>query len=177
MSSRPFNVTYKDSYKDLELISGNTGLKLTILVLVVRKTLEIILQSSILHQETKQSALISCRHYIIQISHHFRLVHRVVLIPKNLHCSIPFVQNISHLGDVPRLKDMCHERALQFTGFNGFGWSFNALSATLMSFSFFNGNESKSDSRDFGKPQSRSSGRDLFDGRQWTNVLLAANVL
>lgn len=88
-----------------------------------------------------------------------------------------FVQSISLLGDVPRLKDMCHERALQFTGFNCFQWSFNAFSATLMSLSFFNGNESGSDSKDFGKPQSRTSRRDLFDGRQWTNILLAANVL
>ncbi|PIN20057.1 Rhomboid family protein [Handroanthus impetiginosus] len=81
------------------------------------------------------------------------------------------LKSISHLGDVHRLKDMCHEKALQFTGFN----CFNALSATLMSLSFFNGEESGSDSKDFRKPQ--SSRRDLFDGRQWTNILLAANVL
>ncbi|KAK6156952.1 hypothetical protein DH2020_011200 [Rehmannia glutinosa] len=86
------------------------------------------------------------------------------------------LKSISHLGDVPLWKDMCHERALQFTGFNCFQWSFNALSSTLMSLSFFNGEESGSN-KDFGKPQSRTSRRDLFEGRQWTNILLAANVL
>ncbi|KAK6131877.1 hypothetical protein DH2020_034378 [Rehmannia glutinosa] len=71
------------------------------------------------------------------------------------------LKSISHLGDVPLWKDMCHERALQFTGFNCFQWSFNALSSTLMSLSFFNGEESGSN-KDFGKPQSRTSRRDLF---------------
>ncbi|KAL8536029.1 hypothetical protein ACS0TY_011605 [Phlomoides rotata] len=87
------------------------------------------------------------------------------------------LKNISLLGDMPRLKDLCHERALQFTGFNCFQWSFNAFSATLMNLSFFNGDESRSGSKDFGKPQSRTSRRNFFDGRQWTNILLAANVL
>ncbi|KAK4401942.1 RHOMBOID-like protein 10, chloroplastic [Sesamum angolense] len=87
------------------------------------------------------------------------------------------LKSVSHLGDVLPLKDICHERALQFTGFNCFQWSCHTLSATLMSLSFFNGNESRSDSKDFGKPQSRMSRRDFFDGRQWTNILLAANVL
>lgn len=88
------------------------------------------------------------------------------------------LQSISLLGDVPRLKDVCHERALQFTGFNCFHWSFNAFSATLMSLSFFNGDENGSYSKNMGKPQSRAPRRrDFFDGRQWTNILLAANVL
>lgn len=88
------------------------------------------------------------------------------------------VQSISLLGAVPRLKDVCHERALQFTGLNGFRWSFNAFSATFMSLSFFNGDESGSYSKNLGKPQSRTPRRrDFFDGRQWTNILLAANVL
>ncbi|KAL8061112.1 hypothetical protein ABFX02_02G067300 [Erythranthe guttata] len=88
------------------------------------------------------------------------------------------LESISRLGDVPRLKDiMCRERALRFTGFNCFRLSSNALSAALMSLSFFNGNESQNSSRDFGKPQSGSSRRNLFDGRKLTNVLLVANVL
>ncbi|KAL0422302.1 UNVERIFIED_CONTAM: RHOMBOID-like protein 10, chloroplastic [Sesamum latifolium] len=91
--------------------------------------------------------------------------------------SIDINRSVSHLGDVPPLKDICHERALQFTGSNCFQWSYHTLSATLMSLSFFNGNESRSDSKDFGKPQSRTSRRDFFDGRQWTNILLATNVL
>ncbi|GFQ04686.1 rhomboid protease glup [Phtheirospermum japonicum] len=45
-----------------------------------------------------------------------------------------------------------------------------------MSLSFFNGDESESN-KDFGKPKSNTSRSDLFDGRQWTNILLAANVL
>ncbi|KAK4491242.1 hypothetical protein RD792_001976 [Penstemon davidsonii] len=86
-------------------------------------------------------------------------------------------KSISHIGDGPLLMNMCHERALQFTGFNCFQWSFNALSATLMSLSFFNGDESRREHNDIGKSQSKPSRRDLFDKRQWTNILLAANVL
>ncbi|XP_057806137.1 RHOMBOID-like protein 10, chloroplastic [Salvia miltiorrhiza] len=81
------------------------------------------------------------------------------------------------LGGVPHLKDVCHERALQLTGFNCLQWSFNALSATLSSLSFFNGDKSVSNSKNLGKPQSRTPRGDFFDGRQWTNILLAANVL
>lgn len=88
-----------------------------------------------------------------------------------------FVQNISLLGDMSRLEDLCHERALQFTGFNCFQWSFNAFPAALMNLSFFNGDDSRSGSKDFGEQHARTSRRNLFDGRQWTNILLAANVL
>ncbi|KAL3843704.1 hypothetical protein ACJIZ3_001107 [Penstemon smallii] len=86
-------------------------------------------------------------------------------------------KSISHIGDGPLLMNMCHERALQFTGFNCFQWSFNALSATLMSLSFFNGDESRREHNDIGKSQSKPSRRDLFDKRRWTNTLLAANIL
>lgn len=88
------------------------------------------------------------------------------------------VQSISLLGDLPRLKDVCHETAVQFARFDCFHWSFNVLSSTFMSLSFFNGDESESYAKNMGKPQSRTPRRrDLFDGRQWTNILLAANVL
>ncbi|KAH6777352.1 RHOMBOID-like protein 10 [Perilla frutescens var. hirtella] len=87
------------------------------------------------------------------------------------------LKSISLLGDVPRLKDVCHERALQFTGFNCFQWSFNAFSATFTRLSFFNGDQSGSSSKNLGKPHSRAPRRYFFDGRQWTNILLAANVL
>ncbi|KAG8368765.1 hypothetical protein BUALT_Bualt15G0080600 [Buddleja alternifolia] len=46
-----------------------------------------------------------------------------------------------------------------------------------MNLSFFNGDQSRRDSKDIGKSHSRTSRRDLFDNRGWTNILLAANVL
>ncbi|XP_073023806.1 RHOMBOID-like protein 10, chloroplastic isoform X1 [Primulina eburnea] len=87
------------------------------------------------------------------------------------------LQSVSSLGFEPVLKDICQARAFQFAGFNYFQWSFHALSATVMSLSFFNGDEIRSDSRDVGKSFSRVSRNDLFGKRQWTNILLAANVL
>ncbi|KAL1564690.1 RHOMBOID-like protein 10, chloroplastic isoform X1 [Salvia divinorum] len=57
------------------------------------------------------------------------------------------------LSGVPHLEDVCHERALQLTDKSG------------------------SNSKNLGKPQSRTPRGDFFDGRQWTNILLAANVL
>ncbi|XP_047947649.1 RHOMBOID-like protein 10, chloroplastic isoform X1 [Salvia hispanica] len=87
------------------------------------------------------------------------------------------LKKLSILSGVPHLEDVCHERALQLAGFNCLQWSFNALSGTLSSLSFFNGDKSGSNSKNLGKPQSRTPRRDFFDGRQWTNILLAANVL
>ncbi|KAL6494530.1 hypothetical protein OROGR_031330 [Orobanche gracilis] len=87
-----------------------------------------------------------------------------------------YFKRISDLGDVPQLKDLCGERAMQFTGLNLLQWSFNASPATLMGLGFFGGDESGS-KKYFGNPQSRTSRSNLFDGRQWTNILLAANIL
>lgn len=107
-----------------------------------------------------------------------RLAHHVLIIlveSSPLLCF--FIQSISLLDDVSHCKDICHERALQFTGFDCYQWSFNALSSAFMSLSFFNGDKNRSDSKSLGSPQSRTPRRDFFDGRQWTNMLLAANVL
>lgn len=101
-----------------------------------------------------------------------RIYVNVVSIPVTVS-----VQNLSYLGDVPLLKDICHERALQFTGFNCFQWSRNALSPALMGFSFFNGDENRSVYNGIGKSNSRTTRGNLFDGRVWTNILLATNVL
>ncbi|KAL2513799.1 RHOMBOID-like protein 10 [Forsythia ovata] len=98
--------------------------------------------------------------------------HRRLHLGFLLHSSL---KNISCLGDVPQFKDMWYEKALQFTGCNGFQWSHDAF--PFLSLSFFNGDETRSDSKDIGKPYSSTSRRALFDGRQWTNILLAANVL
>ncbi|KAG6425093.1 hypothetical protein SASPL_115517 [Salvia splendens] len=87
------------------------------------------------------------------------------------------LKRLSLLSGVPRLEDVCHERVLQLAGFYCNQWSFNALSGTLSSLSFFNGDKSESNSKKLGKPQSRTPRGDFFDGRQWTNILLAANVL
>ncbi|KZV14743.1 hypothetical protein F511_41151 [Dorcoceras hygrometricum] len=46
-----------------------------------------------------------------------------------------------------------------------------------MRLSFFNGDEISSDSRDAGKSLTRTSRNDIFGKRQWTNILLAVNVL
>ncbi|KAL6515173.1 hypothetical protein OROHE_018805 [Orobanche hederae] len=85
-----------------------------------------------------------------------------------------YFKRICDLGDVPQLKDLCRERAMQFTGLNLLQWSFNASPASLMGLGFFGGDKSGS-KKYLGNPQSRTSRSNLFDGRQWTNILLAAN--
>lgn len=87
-----------------------------------------------------------------------------------------FVQSISHLGVVLPWKDICHDRTLQFDGLNCFQWAFNALSDSLMRL-FYNGDESRKDATEFGKSWSKTSRRNLFHGRQWTDILIATNVL
>lgn len=87
------------------------------------------------------------------------------------------LQSTSDHGDLRRLKDISHERTLQFNGFNCYQWSFIALSDALMSLSFFNGDETRSDAHKLGNSLSRTPRRGFFNGRLWTNILLATNVL
>ncbi|CAI9769252.1 unnamed protein product [Fraxinus pennsylvanica] len=87
----------------------------------------------------------------------------------------PSVKNISRLGVVLQFKDIWYKKPLQFTVRNGFQWWHGAL--PFLSLCFFNGDETRSDHKDIGKSYSNTSRRVLFDGRQWTNILLAANVL
>lgn len=73
-------------------------------------------------------------------------------------------------------KDIRHERTLQFDGLNCFQWAFNALSDSLMGL-FYNGDESRKNATEFGNSWSKTSRRNLFHGRQWTDILIATNVL
>ncbi|XP_022868411.1 RHOMBOID-like protein 10, chloroplastic isoform X1 [Olea europaea var. sylvestris] len=89
-----------------------------------------------------------------------------------LHSSL---KNISCLGDALQFEDIWHKKVLQFSGCNGFQWSRDAL--PFLSLCFFNGDETRIDSKDIRKSNSDISRRVLSDGRKWTNILLAANVL
>ncbi|XP_073126207.1 RHOMBOID-like protein 10, chloroplastic [Henckelia pumila] len=117
--------------------------------------------------------LVPTNHLISSAAVALRL-HRRLHLGRVLQSSL---KSVSCLGCVPVLKDICQERALQFAGFNYFQCSFHALSATLMRLSFFNGDEIRSDSRDAGKSFSMTSRNDIFSKRQWTNILLAVNIL
>nr|AIY60664.1 rhomboid protein Ilepu_RBL10 [Ilex purpurea] len=90
-----------------------------------------------------------------------------------------FFKNISPLRHVPAIKDVWHERALKFGGCNFLQWSlYDASFATCSScLCFFSGEESRNDSTNIGKTHSDASRRVSSDGRQWTNILLAINVL
>ena len=87
-------------------------------------------------------------------------------------------QKLSRLGHVPRLKDVWCEKDLQFKEFNFLQLSKDTLTATYSTCSsFFNGGETR---KDFGNDRafhSKISSRNSFNGRRWTNILLAVNVL
>ncbi|XP_059648153.1 RHOMBOID-like protein 10, chloroplastic [Cornus florida] len=87
-------------------------------------------------------------------------------------------RKISRLGHVPSFKDAWHERALDFKGMNILQWSCDAFSATCLScLYFFDGEERRNDSGDARKSYLGTSRDVSFNGRQWTNILLAINVL
>ncbi|KAG6651929.1 RHOMBOID-like protein 10, chloroplastic [Carya illinoinensis] len=87
-------------------------------------------------------------------------------------------QKLSCLDHVPRLKDVWREKAFQFREINFFQLSKDAVTSTYSTgLSFFDGGEKRKGFRNDGVPHSKISGKNAFDGRRWTNILLAANVL
>ncbi|XP_021625627.1 RHOMBOID-like protein 10, chloroplastic isoform X2 [Manihot esculenta] len=91
-----------------------------------------------------------------------------------LHSSF---KKLSHLCNVPRLKELWCEKASQFKGINFFELSNDFLASTCSPcLFFFNGGETGR-GRGIDGSLSGTSRRNSFDGRKWTNVLLAINVL
>ncbi|KAL5789799.1 hypothetical protein ACOSQ2_004687 [Xanthoceras sorbifolium] len=87
-------------------------------------------------------------------------------------------QNLSRLCPVPRLKDLWCERVYQFKGINFFQFTNDAFASSCPScLCFFNGGNNRKNARDEGKSHLETSRRNSFNGRQWTNILLVANVL
>ncbi|XP_054800363.1 RHOMBOID-like protein 10, chloroplastic isoform X2 [Prosopis cineraria] len=77
-----------------------------------------------------------------------------------------------------RWKDICCERALQFKEINFHQLSNDVLTSTCsISFSFFNGGEHRARVGNDGMSNSKMSSQSPFNGRKWTNILLAANIL
>ncbi|GLT54270.1 hypothetical protein SLA2020_274820 [Shorea laevis] len=103
-----------------------------------------------------------------RVSHQLRL-------ESLLHCCF---KKLSRLGHVPRLKDVWCKKALQFKAFNFRQLSKDTMASTYLAcFCFFNEGEPRKDFRNDGAPHSKISSRNSFNGRRWTNLLLAANVL
>ncbi len=87
-------------------------------------------------------------------------------------------QKLSRLDHVPRLKDVWCEKALQFKGFNFLQLSKDTMTSTYSTcLCFFNGGETRKDFGNDRPPHSNISTRNSFNGRRWTNMLLAVNVL
>ncbi|KAK4565191.1 hypothetical protein RGQ29_007015 [Quercus rubra] len=108
-----------------------------------------------------------------RVSHHLRLGFLF-----HSSSSSYFFKKLSRLGHVPRLKDVWCEKDLQFKEFNFLQLSKDTLTATYSTCSsFFNGGETR---KDFGNDRAshlKISSRNSFNGRRWTNILLAVNVL
>lgn len=83
-------------------------------------------------------------------------------------------QKLSRLCHIPRLKDQWFENAFRFNGVNFFRFTNDAFASSL---SFFNGGGTRKNSGHEGTSHLDTARRNLFIGRQWTNILLAVNVL
>lgn len=101
-----------------------------------------------------------------------RLLHHHPLHARHLlHSS---VKKLSRLCHIPRLKDQWCENAFRFNGVNFFRFTNDAFASSL---SFFNGGGTRKNSGHEGTSHLETARRNLFIGRQWTNILLAVNVL
>ncbi|KAK6283045.1 hypothetical protein POUND7_016870 [Theobroma cacao] len=91
-------------------------------------------------------------------------------------------KRLSHLCNVPRLKDVWSETTSNLKGIDIFQFTNDAFTSPCSSYlCFFDGEEKK---REFGNEGSRSfkmgtssSRRNSFNRRKWTNILIAINVL
>ncbi|KAK3184863.1 hypothetical protein Dsin_032149 [Dipteronia sinensis] len=90
----------------------------------------------------------------LRLGHHLRI---------GLLLRSSFQKNLSRLCPVPRLKDLWCQRVNQLKGIN---YS-----------QFTNGALNRNNTRDEGKSHLETSRRNSFNERQWTNILLAANIL
>ncbi|KAH1237654.1 RHOMBOID-like protein 10, chloroplastic [Glycine max] len=93
---------------------------------------------------------------------------------------VPFAeQKLAPLTHIFRLNDKWCQRCFQLNGLNYLQLSTGDLTSSWStSFSFFNGGGDGG--RRYGKAgmsNSKMSGKDPFNGRKWTEILLAANVL
>ncbi|KAM3741510.1 hypothetical protein ACB098_07G000500 [Castanea mollissima] len=108
-----------------------------------------------------------------RVSHHLRL--GFLFHSSSSSC---FFKKLSRLGHVPRLTDVWCEKDLQFKEFNFLQLSKDTLTATYSTCSsFFNGGETRKDFGNDRASHSKISSRNSFNGRRWTNILLAVNVL
>ncbi|KAM7474625.1 hypothetical protein LguiB_021868 [Lonicera macranthoides] len=96
-------------------------------------------------------------------------------LPLLLHSSL---KNLAPIDHVFQLKELWHEKALQFEGLNFLQLSYDVCSATCSScLYFFSGNENTNNNRGKEKSYSGPSRKDPSNGRRLTNILIAVNVL
>ncbi|KAL3515613.1 hypothetical protein ACH5RR_022515 [Cinchona calisaya] len=113
----------------------------------------------------------------LRLGHFLR--HRIHLHPI-AHHFLPYYQenkSASYVGHLASFSDVWRERANQYAGFDILQWSYDAISASCMSLYLFNGDEKKNGSSGDGKMYSKTSRKFSFNGRKWTTVLLAVNVV
>ncbi|RVW29924.1 RHOMBOID-like protein 10, chloroplastic [Vitis vinifera] len=82
---------------------------------------------------------------------------------------------LAHLAHVPGLKNIWFGKAIQFQGISFPSDSFSATCSSYLY--FFGGEETRKGSRDEGMSYSEAPRRNSLRGRQWTNILIAINVL
>ncbi|XP_015943689.1 RHOMBOID-like protein 10, chloroplastic isoform X1 [Arachis duranensis] len=87
-------------------------------------------------------------------------------------------KKLTSLDQLFKLKDKWCQSSLKLKGLNFLQLSNNDLNSTCStSFSFFNGGGHGVHFGNGGMSNSKMSGNNPFNGRKWTNILLAANVL
>lgn len=92
---------------------------------------------------------------------------------------VPFAeQKLTPLSQVFRLKNKWCQRYLQLEGLNYLELSIGDLTSSCStSFSFFNGGGHGGRFGNAGMSNSKMSGKNPFNRRKWTDILLAVNVL
>ncbi|CAI9103888.1 OLC1v1002471C3 [Oldenlandia corymbosa var. corymbosa] len=89
--------------------------------------------------------------------------------------TLVFLQYVSYLGHLHRLRDVLHERSILYTGPLALQWSCNAMSGTVMSLFFFGGDSGEGNSSDSShneKPASKLFSKE----RTWTETLIGVNI-
>ncbi|XP_031267671.1 RHOMBOID-like protein 10, chloroplastic isoform X2 [Pistacia vera] len=100
----------------------------------------------------------------LRLAHHFRLRSSF--------------KKLFRLCNASRLKDLCSQMPFQFNGIDFFQFRNGAHpSQWLPCLCFFTGGDYRSNSGNEGILRSKMSTRNSWNGRQWTNALLAVNVL
>ncbi|XP_058089573.1 RHOMBOID-like protein 10, chloroplastic [Magnolia sinica] len=115
---------------------------------------------------------------IVPAAHHLLTLSTTVRRKQVASFLCSSLQEFCRFNHLPRVKDVWRKRVPVPEGFAFLETFSDVVSATCSScLCFFSGKETDKDWGDKGKSRFETASRNYFDGRLWTNVLLAMNVM